>query len=104
MKPLLLLIITIVFASNVYAEPEELDREKYYYYCTGDRLGLDKKGNTRCKNLKKGDLLTELYLRDTLLYCDTEHPIMSGTKLGMSLTVYSCFYNGKPIKKYRELK
>lgn len=104
MKPLLLLIITIVFSSNVYAEPEELDREKYNYYCRGDRLGLDKKGNTRCKNLKKGDLLTQLYLRDTLRYCDTEHPIMSGIQSGTGMTKYYCFYNGKPIKNERELK
>lgn len=102
MKPLLLLTITIVFASNVYAEPEELDRDKYVYYCLQDRLDVDRKGNTRCKNLKKGDVLASIYIKSALLYCDTELPIMGGT-IG-ELPRYTCFYNGKPIKKERELK
>jgi hypothetical protein len=103
MKPLLLLIITIVFASNVYAEPEELDRDKYVYYCYQGRLDVDRKGNTRCKNLKKGDVLASIYVKSALLYCDTEHPIMSGIDRGTGRTTYYCFYNGKPIKKERQL-
>jgi len=103
MKPLLLLIITIVFSSNVYAEPEELDREKYNYYCLHGRLGwIDGKGNTKCKNLKKGDVLASIDTRNALFYCDTELPIMAKTISG--LPRYTCFYNGKPIKKERELK
>jgi hypothetical protein len=104
MKPLLLLIITIVFSSNVYAEPEELDREKYAYHCVEKRLNNIHKGTTACRNLKKGDILESIYPNSALLYCDTELPIMGGeiTAIGEEPR-YTCFYNGKPIKRQRQL-
>jgi len=99
LKPLVLLIITIVFASNVYAEPEELDREKYVYYCWDDDIDVDKHGNTGCEGIKKGDVLRGVAGKDALLYCEKGHLI-----LNEPLFSYTCFYNGHPIKKWKSLK
>jgi hypothetical protein len=101
MKPLLLLIITIVFSSNIYAEPEELDREKYVYYCHGVDLEVDKHGNTRCKGIRKGDVLYYLDPRSALLYCDNDPEIIMRNSTYFYVT---CFYNGKPIKEMKSLK
>jgi hypothetical protein len=98
MKPLLLLIITIVFSSNIYAEPEELDREKYNYRCDGDDIRVDKHGNTGCKGIRKGDVLRDLFAVDVLLYCDRNQPILE------TFEEYDCIYNGNPIKKWKSLK
>ena len=103
MKTLILLITAIVFSSNCYAvlhvnndakPKEEIDRDKYYYYCQADLLVVDK---LTCKNLKKGDVLSTTASGVTLLYCDTELPIMSHSNR-YDNPVRSCFYNGRPIK------
>jgi|TARA_B110000908_G_C9978900_1_gene324594 hypothetical protein len=106
MKTLILLITAIVFSSNCYAvlhvnndakPKEEIDRDKYYYYCQADLLVVDK---LTCKNLKKGDLLSTQSTGVALLYCDTEFQVISyllNQKDGP--TQYECFYNGRPIKE-----
>ena len=104
MKTLILLITAIVFSSNVYAKPKEMDREKYYYYCSEHRLPVDKKGNTKCKNLKKGDVLAGIDQIEALMYCDTEFPVMSEPSSSGVYILYYCLYNGRPIKKSKELK
>ena len=98
MKPLLLLIITIVFSSNVYAEPEELDREKYNYRCDGDDIRVDKHGNTGCKYIRKGDVLSYISPSDAVSYCDRNEPILKHSMNN------DCIYNGKPIKKEKGLE
>jgi hypothetical protein len=98
MKPLLLLIITIVFSFNVYAEPKELDREKYNYLCEGNDIRVDKHGNTGCKGIRKGDVLSYISPSDAVSYCDRNEPIL---KRGQN---YECIYNGKPIKKEKRLE
>ena len=100
MKPLLLLIITIVFSSNVYAEPEELDREKYNYYCHWYDIEVDKHGNTGCKGIRTGDVLFIVPQNYAVLYCDKNNIIIQGDT-GNKVT---CLYNGKPIKKMKSLK
>ena len=100
MKPLLLLIITIVFASNVYAEPEELDRDKYAYFCNEYDIAVDKHGNTQCKGIKTGDVLWRVHANYAMLYCDTSNAIIQNDT-GNQVT---CIYNGKPIKKMKSLK
>jgi hypothetical protein len=100
MKPLLLLIITIVFSFNVYAEPKELDREKYNYYCHWNDIEVDKHGNTGCKGIKTGDLLFRVPVNYAALYCNKNNTIIQNES-GNSVT---CLYNGKPIKKMKSLK
>jgi len=100
MKPLLLLIMTIVFASNVYAESEELDREKYAYYCNEYDIAVDKHGNTQCKGIKTGDVLFRVSPNYAVLYCNKTNTIIQNDT-GNSVT---CLYNGKPIKKMKSLK
>jgi hypothetical protein len=102
MKLLFLVIITIVFSSNAYAKSEELDREKYDYVCFGENIELDRKGNTGCKNIKKGDVLAGITASRAVLYCDREHPMLQSGGGGSGLR-HNCIYNGRPIKKRIEL-
>ena len=106
MKPLLLLIITILFASNVYAEPEELDREKYYYFCDKYEMGVDKHGNSGCKGIKEGDVLIDINVSKAVLYCDPSSLMFESTRRTKSQFPedITCIYNGKPIKEWKELK
>ena len=67
-----------------------------------DRLDVDRKGNTKCKNLEKGDVLASIYIKNALLYCDHDRPIMGG--MTGDIPRYTCFYNGTPIKKDVELE
>ena len=102
------MIITIIFSSNVYAEPEELDREKYAYFCNADRLDLDKHGNSGCRGIKEGDVLLNQDVMEALLYCDPSSLMFESTpfrnKEPQNLEKITCIYNGKPIKEWKQLK
>lgn len=108
MKPLLLMIITIIFSSTVYAELEELDREKYVFYCVGDTLEVDKYGNTGCKGIRKGDVLMSIDVINAVLYCDPSSLMFESSrwrnKERLHLEEITCIYNGKPIKERDVLK
>ena len=92
---ILLLLITIVFSSNIYAKPKEMDREKYDYACS-EMLG--------CENVKKGDVLIDFRSSSALLYCDTNYPILQSReqrsdRIQNTHREYDCLYNGRPFKE-----
>ena len=100
MKLLFLTIITIVFSSNLDAKTEELDRDKYFYVCSYEKIEDD-----RCPGIKKGDVLNEIDAKHALMYCDTDYPIFDANinaehKGRVEVT---CLYNGAPIKKAKRL-
>jgi len=102
MKLLFLLFITIVFSSNATAQFGKLDRNEYNFYCDGNSIRADSWGNNKCKKMEKGDVLYDIRSSDAVLYCD-ENQLILEVSLDAS-TTYTCIYNGKTIKKWKELK
>jgi len=102
MKLLLLLTITIVFSSNASAQFGKLDRNEYNFYCDGNSIRADSWGNNKCKKMEKGDVLYDIRSVDAVLYCDENQLILEDD--GDAYTTYTCIYNGKPVKKWKELK
>tara|TARA_B100000780_G_C20647760_1_gene258043 strand:- start:168 stop:476 length:309 start_codon:yes stop_codon:yes gene_type:complete len=102
MKKLLLLIITIVFSSNASAQFGKLDRKEYNFICDGNNIRADTWGNSKCSKMEKGDVLYDIRSVDAILYCDEIQPTLEDH--GGPSTTYTCIYNGKPIKKWKELK
>ena len=110
MKPLLLLIISLVFTSNVHADT---DRDKHYICCEGAKDGgrlifSDKdsaKNDTKnCNKLEKGDVLHNLDVRLSVLYCDEDHLILQGElSRNTRVQTYTCIYNGKQIKTVKDV-
>ena len=105
MKPLLLLIIGLVYTSNVYAMTDkEYDEEEWYGYCEGFLFE-----NGGCKSIKRGDILNNIGVKPALLYCNKEFPILRGEdsnsleSLNEPPANYSCVYNGIPRHSIRHL-
>jgi len=100
MKSLLLLTIALALTPTVYAS-EEIDRDKYYYYCLGGDYLI------QClPNLKKGDNLNVLHPYQAALYCDPEKPIIRAGVIDYKTAEqdqYSCIYNGRKIKGLKTL-
>ena len=102
MKLLFLLIITIVFSSNLDAKTEELDRDKYHYTCFHTKIEVDRRGNTKCEGIKKGDVLVSIPPRLAVIYCDKDHLVIHGTDSAGNTDV-ACRYNGEPITEQKKL-
>ena len=98
----MLLTITIVFSSNAFAQFGKLDRKEYNFYCDGNSIRADSWGNNKCEKMEKGDILYDIRSLDAVLYCDENQLILEDD--GDAPTTYTCIYNGKPVKKWKELK
>jgi hypothetical protein len=101
-KLLFLLFITIVFSSNVSAQFGKLDRKEHNFICDGFNIRANSFGNNKCQKMEKGDVLLNIQPVDAILYCDENQLILEDD--GDASTTYTCIYNGKTIKKWKELK
>jgi hypothetical protein len=111
MKSLLLFIIALALTPTSYAA-QKIDRDNYYYFCEGAKDGgrlifSDKaaKNDTKnCSKLEKGDVLHNLDVRLSVLYCDEDHLILQGElSRNTRVQTYTCIYNGKPIKTVKDV-
>ena len=105
MKPLLLLTIAIALTPTSYAA-QTIDRDKYNYYCPGDKVQPRVYDNNvvmqDCIGLEKGDLLNALRPLLVVLYCDKDKLIIKTTEEYGGR--YDCIYNGREIKTLENLE
>ena len=99
MRILMLVFVSMIFASIVHAKDKDLDREKYDYYCRNFEWGF--RDQFKCPELKKGDVLVSIESRYAVLYCDTSELILTGQEghLASDVDNVTCVYNGRPIKQ-----